>query len=163
MKAVIAITWLALIAMFVFVQTKFSGDEDHFELSIPMGRMQAFMDKLYFSGKNENWELASFYLHELEEQAEEIVHADVIEDDFQASDLRESLFIPQIESLKATVSAKSGNAFLREYDTLVSRCNKCHVATNHGFLRITTPTRSMFENQDYSKSTEVQQVDKPKP
>lgn len=132
------------------VQTPAINNE-HFELAEPMGQMQKFMDKLYFAGSAENWDLANFYLHELEEQAESIAHANVTEDEVNVSELTKSLLIPQIEALEANVKKQESAAFQSEYHTLITRCNSCHTATNHEFINITLPKHSMFQNQQFTK------------
>jgi len=158
-KPAIVVTWIALVAMFIYMQARLGSDEtdtarptgdSHFELALPMGRIQAYADKLYFSGRNENWPLAAFYLHEMEEQAEEIVEAKVEEDGIDVSKLTEGFLLTHIEALEKHVKAGQVEPFLKEYDVLVGRCNACHEATKHGFLKILTPTRSMFQNQDYA-------------
>jgi hypothetical protein len=151
MKLAIIIICLGLIVTCVFIKSETFVDKEHFELAAPMGKMQVFMDKLYFSGKSSNWELVNFYLHEIEEQVEKIVDAKIVEDDLQISVLAASHLDPKIKSLEAATSLENNDRFLKEYDILVNNCNECHVATKHGFIKITVPVESMFHNQDYSK------------
>jgi hypothetical protein len=124
--------------------------EEHFELAEPMGRMQQFLDKLYFSGKEKNWELAGFYLHELEEQAGEIVAAGVIEDGHDVSNLAKGFLLPNLEQLEVAVDANDVTQFHAGYEQLVESCNSCHTATEHGFIRLKVPDLSMYKNQDFT-------------
>ena len=165
MKIERAVTWAVLIAMFCYFQWKLGTDggvgkqepttvvhaEEDFELAHPMGQMQKFMDKLHFAGLEKNWELAGFYLHELEEQADEIVKAGVFEDEVDVSQLTQQLLVSQIEELEAVVKEEDSAKFQSGYLQLVDRCNSCHQTSNHGFIQIKVPKLSMFKNQEYRK------------
>ncbi|MEP2376928.1 MAG: hypothetical protein ABJH83_11995, partial [Ekhidna sp.] len=52
-----------------------------------MGYYQRFSHKLWLAGRNQNWELANFYTHELEEVTEHLIEGDVIHDDYNLSNL----------------------------------------------------------------------------
>ena len=156
------VTWAVLIAAICYFQWKLAEAEEHelagvtdrgddFELAQPMGQMQKYMDKLHFAGLEGNWQLAGFYLHELEEQAEKIVEAGVAEDEVDVSKLTQQLLVSQIEQLESLVEAGDSVKFKSGYLELVNRCNSCHQASNHGFIMIKVPELSMFKNQEYGK------------
>lgn len=123
-----------------------------FELADPMFDLQRFADKLYFSGIGENWQLANFYVHEMEEKATEIMAHNVVEGGVEITPLIKTLLVPAIEQVEASVQTRDKAAFVEHYRGLVESCNKCHEATKHQFIQIAVPERSMFQNQIFSIS-----------
>ena len=124
-------------------------DDEHVELATPMGHMQRFADKLYFAGINSNWELADFYLHEIEEQAGEIAEAGIVEDGIAITPLIKTLLEPAVENMEKSTEQKSVEEFRKSYTAMVQNCNACHAATEHGFIRIIVPDQPSIRNQDY--------------
>jgi len=160
MKKEILLLWVTLVAIFCYFQMRSDAGlpkletierEEDFELAEPMGQMLQFMDKLYFAGKEENWELASFYLHEIEEQAESIVEADIQEGGVNLSHLVDGMLVPQVEALEQVVEGEGRIEFESAYRGLVDKCNACHEGTKHHFIRIKVPEKSMFTNQQFNK------------
>jgi hypothetical protein len=110
-----------------------------------MGSIQNHHDKLWFAGINENWELATFQMHEIEE----------IFNDIQTSypDRKEtqsiSIIEPSLEAMDKAISERDNEGFKKGYISLTNACNSCHQATNHEFIRIKTPTTPSFSNQEF--------------
>lgn len=127
------------------------GIDDHTGVNLVelMSYNQRFADKLYFAGQNDNWALAGFYHHELEEIFEEIIEAGLQEDGLDMSNLSERMMMPVLDSLKADIERKNKEAFLRNYQTLVNSCNACHSATRHPYIQITVPEEASVKNQRY--------------
>ena len=115
-----------------------------------MGYYQRFSHKLWLAGQNQNWELADFYTHELEEVTEEIIEGNVIHDDYNLSNLSEAMFLPRIEKVEEAIRKKDEVLFLENYELMIASCNLCHSATKHDFIRITIPNDSSVWNQDFS-------------
>ena len=115
-----------------------------------MGYYQRFSQKLYLAGKNQNWELADFYTHELEEVTEQLIKGDVIHDDYNISNLSEAMLLPKIEKVEEAIRQKNEVLFLENYELMISSCNLCHNATKHNFIKITMPNDSSKWNQDFS-------------
>lgn len=115
-----------------------------------MGYYQRFSHKLWLAGKNENWELADFYTHELEEVTENLINGDVIHDDYNLSNLSEAMLLPKIEKVEEAIRQKNQVLFLDNYELMIASCNLCHNATKHNFIKITVPTDSTSWNQDFS-------------
>lgn len=114
-----------------------------------MGYYQRFTHKLYLAGTNGNWPLAAFYNHELEEVSEELINANVIHDDFNLSNLSESLLLPTIDYLEQAIEAKDQVLFMENYTAMISSCNLCHKTTGHSFIQITVPNDSTIWNQQF--------------
>ncbi|RBP28453.1 hypothetical protein DFR65_10770 [Oceanihabitans sediminis] len=111
-----------------------------------MGTLQNHHAKLWFAGENENWKLADFEIHEIEETMEDLMK-------YQA-DREESKMIeilnPAIESIEDAIEKKDLELFKRSYILLTNACNKCHQATGYEFNRVKVPEISNFSNQDFS-------------
>lgn len=115
-----------------------------------MGYYQRFSHKLWLAGKNKNWELAEFYTHELEEVTENLIEGDVIHENYNISNLSESMLLPKIEKLEEAIRQQNEVLFLENYELMISSCNLCHNTTKHNFIKITTPNDSTNWNQDFS-------------
>jgi hypothetical protein len=122
--------------------------EEHILIS-SMQRFQWFGNKLWFAGNAENWELAGFYTHELEEVAEEVIEAKITDDGANISDLMSKIAMPNIENLEKAVKSKDKNAFLEHYKMLINTCNSCHQTAGKPFIKIKTPEKPIADMQDF--------------
>lgn len=125
------------------------GDEEY-ELAVTMGRMQIYMNKLWFAGKRGNWDLAGFYIHETEECMEEIESKNLKEEGVELSSAIKDWGLNPLSELEKTIKDKDSKLFLNKYSLMVANCNSCHVATQKSFIKITEPTTPVFTNQVYS-------------
>ena len=107
--------------------------------------------KLWFAGKDENWELARYELDEIKEGFEDAGKFNPV---FKGTDLSEMLDKligkPLLEVGKA-IELKDGIKFVKAFENLTNGCNSCHQATRHGFIIIKIPTIPPASNQDFSK------------
>ena len=127
-----------------------SDEEEHaVSLGQHMAYFQRYADKLYFAGTASNWELADFYAHELEETTEAVEAAGYVEDGVEINSLLASLFTEPLENVEEAVDARDVEAFRSAYGGLVTACNTCHEAAEHGFVRIIVPEQSAYPNQDF--------------
>ncbi|WP_338791659.1 hypothetical protein [Bernardetia sp. MNP-M8] len=126
-------------------------EEEHYELALAMARMQTYMQKLHFAGQNENWKLAQFYTHELEETMEDIIDHNVIDEGTEISGLVKTMAFPNIEKLEKNIESEDKTSFVEGYQLLLRSCNNCHVASKHEFIKIMTPKNEDFINQDFKK------------
>ncbi|MCC5834875.1 MAG: hypothetical protein JJU20_09105 [Opitutales bacterium] len=123
--------------------------QSDYELAIGMNQLQTWMDKLYFSGTAENWPLADFYLHEIEETAEAMMMANLVKNEQPLTPLIESMMMPVVDDLEAVVDAADAEGFLRHYDMLINACNACHANTGYGYIQMQRPERPAFSNQRF--------------
>lgn|SRR5690554_4469067 len=110
-----------------------------------MGKLQWHHNKLWFAGVNENWELAEFALHELEETLEDL-------EDFHGdrSELQTlSMIFPPLELVHEQVEEQNLEEFKKGYLILTNTCNSCHDASGFGFIEMAIPTTPAFSNQVY--------------
>lgn len=113
-----------------------------------MGSIQNHHNKLWFAGINENWELATFEMHELEELFSDIKTTYPDREETQPMPMIE----PGIEAVKSAIQQRSMEEFKEGYTTLTNGCNKCHQTTKYDFIKITTPTIPSFSNQDFMQN-----------
>ena len=110
-----------------------------------MGSIQTHHAKLWFAGQNENWDLADFEIHELEEAIEDIQK-------YQAG-RKESEMIGMLnaplENIEKAIDEKDSEAFKRNFISLTNTCNKCHIAVGFEFNVVKLPETSPFSNQDF--------------
>lgn len=122
-------------------------EEEEGSVAPYMADLQRYAEKLYHAGASENWELARFYSHELEETAEAIERGGFAEDGQPLAPLVERWLTPTVERVE---EARERAAFDAAYADLVAACNTCHAATEHAFVRITVPTANAFTNQEFA-------------
>jgi hypothetical protein len=107
--------------------------------------IQTHHAKLWFAGKNSNWELANFEMDEIHELIE---MAQKIETDrTEISSL--PMIFPALDSLTASIKNKNEKLFETDFQTLTNTCNNCHVKTNFAFNVITIPSAPPVNNQDF--------------
>ena len=112
-----------------------------------MVSIQSHHSKLWFAGQNQNWKLATFEIHELEETLENIIT-------FQ-TEREESKFIkmirPNIDSVTTAIEQKDLTQFTSTYSKLTQTCNHCHRLNNHEYIIIKVPKISPFSNQNFKE------------
>ena len=123
---------------------------EHGELAPHMASLQRFAEKLHLAGDAGNWELASFYEHELEETADAVIAGGFEEDGQEIAPLVEQWLLPAVERVGESVETGDAAAFEAAYGELVASCNSCHAATDHGFVRIVVPDGNPYPSQDFA-------------
>lgn len=118
-------------------------------LATLMERMQTYTHKLQLSVEAYNGPLADFYLHELEEVAEDVVANIPAYDDYPVGDLTREMLLPAIEHLEDLVEARHWGAAAAGFDAMLEACNACHLVTGHGHIRIARAGINPFA-QDFS-------------
>jgi hypothetical protein len=115
-----------------------------------MSALQLRHAKLWYAGRAENWPLAAFELHEIEETLERIERWHPEEDGLQVAPALESFIGPAHHVLGASVANKDRGAFEAAFDDLTQGCNACHQAMKHEFIVIQRPTREPVTNQRWA-------------
>ena len=112
-----------------------------------MSIVQAHHAKLWFAGKNKNWKLADFEIHEIMETMDDIQKYE--------TERTESKMIgmikPALDSVNSAIEQKNLRQFKRSYKLLTNTCNSCHHAVNFEFNVIKIPDEQTFSNQDFKK------------
>lgn len=117
------------------------------ELALIMSRLQLYMNKLYFSGINDNTELRDFYVHEIEESMEEISGGNVTHEGVDISQNMQMFGLSQLEVFEQALAEEAD--FSEAYGDFVNACNSCHTASKYPFIIIKEPTNPVFDNQVY--------------
>jgi len=105
---------------------------------------------VWFAGDAQNWELADYMVHELEEVAEQVGAAHPEYDGIPVATLMAEMTIPVIEELEAAVIARDHGAFVAAYDRLTTSCNACHAASNRAAIVMQRPTAPPLTNLRYT-------------
>jgi len=102
--------------------------------------------KLWFAGHAENWELADYEFHELEELAELIASTHETYDNMPIGSLMQAMFLNNLSPLEGAIDAQSKSGFEAQFHRMTQSCNTCHVASNRSFIVIQTPTQPPITN-----------------
>jgi len=110
-----------------------------------MSSIQAHHSKLWFAGKNNNWELAAFEVKELNEIIGDIK--------IYQKDRKETSKIDMINSplqqVEEAINQKSTTDFNKTFIQLTKDCNKCHQLTDFEYNKVKIPETSPFSNQEF--------------
>lgn len=108
-----------------------------------MGNIQSHHSKLWFAGKNHNWKLAKFEIHEIEENFNQVKK--------HQKSRKETAMIPivtpVIDSISRAIEEQDYDAFENNFKTLTNTCNMCHKANNYEFIQIKIPDIQSINNQ----------------
>ena len=111
-----------------------------------MLNIQIHHAKLWFAGKNGNWELAD-YDQSLIRSAFQKIRS--YHPDNPAAATTTMIDIP-MDSIGAAIARKDPAAFRRSFSLLTTTCNNCHTVTRHAYNFITIPRSEPIGNQSYS-------------
>jgi hypothetical protein len=104
---------------------------------------------LWFSGEAENWPLADYFLHELEELIEDIEELHPVYHGVPVAELLTEMTLPAVERMEEAVDASDRDAFVLAYDQLTVACNACHVASDRAAIVMQRPTAPPLTNLRY--------------
>lgn len=107
------------------------------ELAEAMMFMQHYSQKLGYSVRAENADLAAFYMHELEELSESVIADIPVYEGHEIGRLTEQLLLPMLERQHQAIDEGDWPAAWNAYERLITTCNACHQTTDHLFIQIT--------------------------
>jgi hypothetical protein len=110
-----------------------------------MSGIQTHHAKLWFAGQNQNWPLADFEVHEIQEALEDLQKFCSDRPEIKAI----GMINPAIDSVNNAIQQKSPQLFKNSFVLLTNTCNNCHKATDHGFNVVTFPTNLPVVNQEF--------------
>ena len=113
-----------------------------------MGTIQVHHAKLWFAGKNENWKLADFEIHEIEETVDAIRKYHTARSESKMIVMLD----PALDSVEHAIQQKNVSRFESGYTLLTSTCNNCHRATGYEFNVVKIPETPPFSNQNFKQS-----------
>jgi len=103
--------------------------------------------KLGLIGREQNWALAAYEIHQLKAALTNIGIWRPRFREQSVSELMEAMTGEAIRSLEAAVQVGDSGQFAQAYDRLTAGCNTCHTALGHGYVVIQAPDQSNFANQ----------------
>jgi hypothetical protein len=139
-----------LLGGFALVRTSARRPDLELELAIYMGELQHHTHKLDLAIQSENPALADFYLHEVEEVAEQIERLFPQHEGHRVGDLARAILEPQLVALRTTLERSNWAESRTGFSSLIAGCNQCHSATSHEFIRIEATTANPF-NQSFAR------------
>ncbi|HEY6062836.1 MAG TPA: hypothetical protein VIV35_04460 [Chitinophagaceae bacterium] len=110
-----------------------------------MSGIQTHHAKLWFAGQNQNWPLADFEVHEIQESLDAIRKYCSDRPEMKAI----GMIDPAIDSVNNAIQQKDTELFRNSFILLTNTCNKCHRSTGHGFNVVIVPTGLPVVNQDF--------------
>jgi hypothetical protein len=106
--------------------------------------------KLWFAGKQNNWDLAAYEVDEIKEGLEDAARLHPTFGGVPVAEMIKTIIDPRIEELEKAVRAKSSAKFSVAFDELTGGCNSCHAGANKPFIRIQRPTAFPLTNQNFA-------------
>jgi hypothetical protein len=131
----------------IFTNTE--NKDEEVEIVDFMQFLLPFHEKLFWSLKAENKDLAEFYVHELGEKMLEVVKADVWREGRNLSEDMKTFGLKPLENIKNELN--DSISVLEKYNNLTISCNSCHELHKVGFIKIKTPEINRFSNQIFIK------------
>ena len=110
-----------------------------------MSSIQVHHAKLWFAGTNNNWELADFEVHEIQESLDDIRQFNTDRPEVKSI----GMILPSIDSMNNAIKLKDQQLFKSSFIFLTNTCNNCHKATEHTFNIITIPSNPPVSNQSF--------------
>jgi len=110
-----------------------------------MTGIQLHHAKLWFAGQNQNWLLADFEIHEIQESLDDI--NEFCKDRPEVKSI--GMLKPAIDGVSEAIRRKDLQSFKANFTILTNTCNNCHKATDHGFNVVIIPTNPPVSNQDF--------------
>ena len=106
--------------------------------------------KLWFAGKNSNWDLAAYEIDEIKEGFEDAARLHPTFDGLPVAEMIKTIIDPRIERLEKAVEGKNSSQFITAFDELTNGCNSCHAGASKPFIRIQRPTEPPLTNQNFA-------------
>lgn len=109
------------------------------ELLTRMIQFQRYVEKTHLAAEADNWELAAFYAHEVEENAERLVDGEHVEDGVDISAIAAEVALPRAEALLTAAESGDAAAYEAAMARMIDGCNTCHKRSGHRFIQIVVP------------------------
>lgn len=110
-----------------------------------MSNIQIHHAKLWFAGKEKNWDLADFEIHEIIETVDAIKEYETEREESKNIEM----INPALVAVTDAISKKDPSLFNSSYHLLTNSCNNCHKAVNFGFNIVKIPETPPFSNQSF--------------
>ena len=117
-----------------------------------MGVIQQHHTKLYYAGMKANWPLANYELGEIQESLDDAVkfYPKFKEEPVPLTELVPTMTKASLTQMREAIEHKDKESFVEAYGALSKSCSNCHVAADHPFVKIKTPTEAMSSDQEFA-------------
>jgi hypothetical protein len=105
--------------------------------------------KILLAGHEQNWVLAQYELHELQEAFDRVVRVWPRYKGLPLGGMVDAIAKGPMDEIGKAIGAKDEVAFDAGYEKLTEGCNACHQAANVGHVVIKVPNASSFPDQDF--------------
>lgn len=105
--------------------------------------------KIAIAGREANWPLAKYELHQLQEALDRVVQNWPRWRGFPLGGMVEAVEKGPMAALAEAIEAKNAEQFGAAMGQLTEGCNACHQAANVGMVAIKTPDASSFPDQEF--------------
>ena len=112
-----------------------------------MTNIQVHHAKLWFAGKNQNWDLSHYEIAEIKESFDDIVKYEKARPESEMV----PMITPALDSVSSAIKNKNFAEFENAFKFMTNTCNDCHLATNHEYNVVVIPQTPPFSNQDFKK------------
>jgi hypothetical protein len=106
--------------------------------------------KLWYAGKQKNWNLAAYEIDEIKEGLADARRLFPAFEGIPVAEMIKTIVDPRIEKLEEAIKTKSSSNFTVAFDELTRGCNQCHAGANRPFIRIQRPTSVPLTNQNFT-------------
>ena len=141
---------IALAASVMFAAAQPARDRYEPGLGEFMTATQLRHAKLWFAGRQNNWDLVAYEIDEIKEGLEDAARLFPTFEGIPVAEMIKTIIDPWIEELEKAVRAKSSAKFMIAFDELTSGCNSCHTGANKPFIRIQRPIAAPLTNQNFA-------------
>ncbi len=107
--------------------------------------IQVHHAKIWFAGKNQNWDLADFEVGEIKETLDDVKKYCTDRPEIKSL----PILYPALDSVNNAIKAKDLKRFETSFILLTNSCNRCHQSTHHQFNVIKIPETPPFTNQEF--------------
>ena len=103
--------------------------------------------KLWFAGRQENWELAAYELAQIKSSLADAatLYANIPIDDVE-------IMLEPLQSINTAIETRDSVGFTGAFNQLTVACNSCHREMGRDFISVQVPTASPFSDQKFSSS-----------
>jgi hypothetical protein len=110
-----------------------------------MNAVQTRHIKLWFAGKAQNWDLASYELRQLKAG---LLEAAVLYEGIPVSNV--TTMTKPVQSISDAIDARDLKRFAKAVGELTDGCNGCHQQMQRGYIVIQAPTGSPYGDQSFA-------------
>jgi len=110
-----------------------------------MNGVQTRHIKLWFAGKAQNWDLASYELRQLKAG---LLEAAVLYEGIPVSNV--TTMTKPVQSISDAIDARDLKRFAKAVGELTDGCNGCHQQMQRGYIVIQAPTGSPYGDQSFA-------------